>query len=169
MGDEQIRDVMRYSRRGLGSWLRSQPCGQLACCTTGCAALCARNCSLAPGAGSNIRLRVEKSAPDRCRLCTVAIYFRRSVSDFFVCASYGKRGKKGRIVHFLRLPPQKDEIGRGPGEGSKHRTLSRCYQLRMLKNIDGSIVASDVGKRDFVGLDTSFVVVHRAEYFEGRR
>merc|ERR1711924_551411 len=117
MGDEQIRDVMRYSRRGLGSWLRSQPCGQLACCTTGCAALCTRNCSLAPGAGRNIRLRrVEKSAPDRCRLCTVAIYFSQiSLRLFCVCILREKR-KKERIVHFLRLPPQKGEIGRGPGE-----------------------------------------------------
>jgi hypothetical protein len=51
--------------------------------------------------------------------------FADQSQTFFVCASYGKRGKKGRIVHFLRLPPQKDEIGRGPGEGSKHRTLSK--------------------------------------------
>merc|ERR1711924_554488 len=111
MGDEQIRDVMRYSRRGLGSQLRSQPCGQLACCTTGCAALCARNCSLAPGAGSNIRLRVEKSAPDRCRLCTVAIYFRRSVSDFFVCASYGNEEKKEESCISSACLPRRTKSG----------------------------------------------------------
>ena len=142
---------MRYSRRGLGSWLRSQPCGQLACCTTGCAALCARNCSLAPGAGRNIRLRVEKSAPDRCRLCTVAIYYHRSVSDFLCVHPTGKRGKKGRIVHFLRLPPQKGEIGRAQEKEASTEHYRSCYQLRMLKNIDGSILAIDVGKRDFAG------------------
>jgi len=146
---------MRYSRRGLGSWLRSQPCGQLACCTTGCAALCARNCSLAPGAGSNIRLRVEKSAPDRCRLCTVAIYFRRSVSDFFcVCILREKRKKRKNRA----FPPPASPEGRnraGPRRRKQAPNIIEgdrsCYQLRMLKNIDGSILASDVGKRDFAG------------------
>ena len=135
---------MRYSRRGLGSWLRSQPCGQQACCTTGCAALCARNCSLAPGAARNIRLRVEKSAPDRCRLCTVAIYFRRSVSDFCVCVH--PTGKRGKREESWKQAPNMDRI-----EEASTEHYRRCYQHRILKNIHGSILVIDVGKRDFAG------------------
>ena len=68
-----------------------------------------------------------------------------------VCASYRKKRKKGRIVHFLRLPPQKGEIGRAQEKEASTEHYRSCYQLRMLKNIDVSILASDVGKLDFAG------------------
>ena len=79
---------------------------------------------------------------------------RSSITDrsqtFCVCILQEKEEKR-RIVLFLRLPPQKGEIGRAQEKEASIEHYRSCYQLRMLKNIDGSVFSSDVGKRDFAG------------------
>jgi hypothetical protein len=73
-------------------------------------------------------------------------------SQTFLCVHpTGKEEKKEESCISSACLPRRTKSGGAQEKEASTEHYRSCYQLRMLKNIDVSILASDVGKLDFAG------------------